>query len=93
MLTILYGVAVIPAGAYRGFDKDLGSVGVKNLLVASSQLDEALVHDIVRALFENKDALVAAHPEARHLTVTSTFEGVPAPYHNGALRYYKDRIK
>jgi uncharacterized protein len=86
----LYSVAVIPAGAYRGFDKDLGSVGVKNLLVASSQLDDALVHDIVRVLFENKDALLAAHPEARHLTPPSTFDGVPAPYHNGALRYYKE---
>jgi TRAP transporter TAXI family solute receptor len=87
----LYSVAVIPSGAYRGFDKDLGSVGVKNLLVASSQLDESLIHDIVRVLFENKAALVAAHPEARHLERPSSFDGVPAPYHPGALRYYKEQ--
>jgi len=85
----LYTVAVIPSGSYRGLEKDFGTVGVKNLLVASSQLDDALVAEIVRVLFENKDALAAAHPEARHLEKPSSFDGVPAPYHPGALKYYK----
>ncbi len=85
----LYSLAVIPAGIYRGVDKDTATVGVRNILVASSSLDDALVEQIVKVLFENKDALVAAHPEARHLERPSTFEGVPAPYHPGALAYYK----
>jgi len=85
----LYSLAVIPSGSYRGVGKDIGTVGVQNLLVASSQLDDALVQDILRVIFENKSALVAAHPEARHLERPSTFEGVPAPYHPGALRYYQ----
>ena len=87
----LYALAVIPAGTYRGADADTGTIGVKNLLVASSQLDAAIVEEITRVLFENKDALVAAHPEARHLTPPSTFDGVPAPYHPGALKYFKSR--
>jgi len=85
----LYSVAVVTAGSYRGLDKDLGTVGVRNLLVASSQLDDATVEQIVRVLFENKNALVAAHPEARHLEKPTSFDGVPAPYHNGALAFYK----
>jgi len=85
----LYSLAVIPAGTYRGVDTDTATIGVKNLLVASSSLDDALVEQIVKVLFENKDALVAAHPEARHLERPSTFEGVPAPYHPGALAYFK----
>jgi TRAP transporter TAXI family solute receptor len=84
----LYSVAVVPANAYRGLDRDLGTVGVKNLLVASSQLDDALVEQIVQVLFENKDALVAAHPEARHLAVPVSFDDAPAPYHSGAVAYY-----
>jgi uncharacterized protein len=85
----LYSLAVIPAGIYRGVGTDTATVGVRNILVASSSLDDALVEQIVKVLFENKDALVAAHPEARHLERPSTFEGVPAPYHPGALAYYK----
>jgi TRAP transporter TAXI family solute receptor len=85
----LYRLAVIPGGTYRGVDRDLGTVGVKNLLVASSRLDDELVFQIVRALFENKAALAAAHPEARHLELPSTLDGTPAPYHPGAMRYYQ----
>jgi len=87
----LYNLAVIPAASYRGGTKDIGTVGVKNLLVASSQLDDELVMQILRAMFDNKAALVAAHPEASHLERPSTFEGVPAPYHLGAIKYYKER--
>ena len=89
----LYSLAVIPAGSYRGVDTDTATVGVRNLLVASASLDDALVEQIVKVLFENKDALVAAHPEARHLERPSTFEGVPAPYHPGAIRYYSETRK
>lgn len=85
----LYSLALIPADTYRGISVDTGTVGVKNLLVASSSLDDGMVEQIVKVLFENKDALVAAHPEARHLEKPSTFDGVPAPYHSGAMGYYK----
>jgi TRAP-type uncharacterized transport system substrate-binding protein len=49
------------------------------------------VAQIVRIIFENKAALVAAHPEARHLEVPASFDDVPAPYHAGAIRYYRER--
>jgi TRAP transporter TAXI family solute receptor len=87
----LYSLAVIPAGSYAGIGADVGTVGVTNLLVASSQLDDDLVEQIVRVMFDNKAALVAAHPEARHLEVPSTMDGLPAPFHPGAVRYYKQR--
>jgi uncharacterized protein len=89
----LYSLAVIPGGTYRGVTEDLGSVGVKNLLVASSQLDADLAAEILKVIFENKDALVAAHPEARHLERPSSLEGTPAPYHAGAVRYYQNRSR
>ena len=89
----LYSLAVIPAGTYRGVDNDTGTIGVRNLLVASSSLDNALVQEIVKVMFENKNALVAAHPEARHLSAPATFDGVPAPYHAGAVAYYTESQK
>jgi TRAP transporter TAXI family solute receptor len=87
----LYSLAVIPAKSYTGLDADIATVGVKNLLVASSQLSDDLVEQIVRVMFENKAALVAGHAEAEHLEKPVTFDDVPAPYHAGALRYYKGR--
>ncbi len=82
---------MIPGGVYRALDQEVATIGVTNLLVASSAMDEALVYDIVRVMFAHKDALVAGHPEARHLAPPSSMDVSPAPFHAGALRYYKDK--
>ena len=87
----LYHQAVVQGGTYRGLADDVATVGVTNLLVASAALDEQLAYDIVRVMFEQKDALVAAHPEARHLEPPVALDGLPAPYHPGAVRYYGAR--
>lgn len=86
----LYRLALIPAGAYRGLETDVPVVGVTNLLVASSSLDEDLAYAIVRLLFEHKDDLVLAHREAEHLAVPSGPDASPAPFHAGAVRYYRE---
>jgi uncharacterized protein len=87
----LYRLAAIPASAYRGLESDVPAVGVTNLLVASSALDEALIYDLVKLMFDAKSALVAGHPEARHLAVPASEDISPAPFHAGAIRYYKER--
>jgi hypothetical protein len=61
-----------------------------NLLVASSALDEQLAYDIVRVMFGQREALIAGHPEARHLAVPASPESSPAPFHPGAIRYYRE---
>jgi TRAP transporter TAXI family solute receptor len=86
----LYRLAAIPAKVYRGVESDVPVIGVTNVLVASSALDETIVYDILRLMFDEKDALIAAHPEARHLAVPATEDASPAPFHAGAIRYYKE---
>jgi hypothetical protein len=86
----LYRLATIPAATYRGLEGDVPVIGVANFLVASSALDDALIHDIVRLIFDEKTALVAAHPEARHLAVPPGEDVSSAPFHVGAVRYYRE---
>jgi hypothetical protein len=81
---------VIPGGTYRGVDSDTGVIGVTNILVASSDLDEELAYQIVKLMFDRKAALEAAHPEARHLEVPGSTDASPAPFHPGAVRYYRE---
>jgi hypothetical protein len=85
----LYKLAVIPAGAYQGLTTDVGTIGVANVLVASSLLDTDLVQQILALMFEQKDALVAAHPEARHLAAPPGPDAAPAPFHSGAVAFYR----
>ena len=86
----LYRAALIPAGVYRGIDQPTGVVGVTNVLVAASSLDEDTAYAIVKVMFDKKDALVAAHPEARHLEIPGSEASSPAPFHPGAIRYYRE---
>jgi TRAP transporter TAXI family solute receptor len=86
----LYVEAVVPKGAY-GLPADVPVVGVQNLLAVDARMREELAHDITRALFEGRDALVAVHPEARHLALPSAVRGSPIPFHDGAIRFYRER--
>jgi TRAP transporter TAXI family solute receptor len=85
----LYRQVTIPRGSYRGLDQDVAVIGVENVLVASGRLDADLVEVLTRTMFASKAALEAAHPEARHLVVPAGPNTAPAPYHDGARRYYQ----
>jgi TRAP transporter TAXI family solute receptor len=87
----LYRAVAIPPGVYRGVDAEVPVIGATNLLVSSAALDEAVAYDIVRLMFEQQAALIAAHPEARHLAAPAGADASPAPFHPGAIRYYAER--
>jgi len=88
---LLYQRIVMPRGTYPGQDADVGVVGVENALVVGASMDEELAYDLTRTLFEKRTALMAIHPEARHLAPARAVTGSPAPFHPGAIRYYQER--
>lgn len=57
----------IPAGTYEGQAEAVGSIGVPNVLVVNTSMDEALQQQLTSLLFEHKDDLVAVHPAASEL--------------------------
>ena len=58
-------------------------------LVASSRTSPAVVYELTRAVFENFDAFRATHPAFADLDKIEMFsEGLTAPLHEGALRYF-----
>lgn len=87
----LYREIVLPAGSYRGLDENVPVIGVENVLVVSGHLDADLVETLTRTMFEAKSRLEAAHPEARHLAIPTGPDMAPAPFHEGARRYFASR--
>jgi TRAP transporter TAXI family solute receptor len=87
----LYFADEIPAGTYPGLETAVPVVGVTNVLVANTSMPEDLAYDITRALFESQPALAAIHPEARHLSLQTAVQGSPAPFHPGAIRFYREK--
>jgi len=87
----LYSRLVIPRGAYAGLSADVAVVGVANLLVVHRDMPEQLAYDITRLLFVHQAELVAVHAEAARLRPATASTASPAPFHAGAIRYYRER--
>lgn len=86
-----YFMTSIPSGIYAGVDRDVPTYAVKETLVTAAETDDDLVYDLTRTVFENLDRIRAAHPAFSQLTETNMLEGQIAPFHPGALRYYRER--
>jgi TRAP transporter TAXI family solute receptor len=88
----LYVKGTIPAKTYPGQQKDAQVADVWNLLVVHEKMDEKLVHDVVKTMFENKADLTAVHAEAANLELNNQVAiGSPIPFHPGALRYFAEK--
>ncbi|MGM0498923.1 MAG: TAXI family TRAP transporter solute-binding subunit [Bacillota bacterium] len=85
----LTGVTV-PAGTYTGLDNDVQTVALQAILVAESNLSEEVVYNITKAIFENRDTLIAAHDRARDITLDGAQSGMTVELHPGAQKYYNE---
>jgi uncharacterized protein len=85
-----YFLSEVPKETYNGMTEDIPTVGVAAVLVVAEDLDEELAYQITRTLFEQQPRLLAIHPAAEHLTLEAAIQGSPAPYHPGAVRYYRE---
>lgn len=86
-----YFKATIPAGMYRGTDKDVDTFGVGATLVVSADVPDEVVYTLVKAVFQNLDGFKALHPALSVLDAkTMVSSGLSAPLHPGAVKYYKE---
>lgn len=87
-----YAQSVIPHEHYPKAlnDKDVPSIGVKTTFVTSAATAENVVYAITREVFENFEDFKQLHPAYKGLTRLDLFEGLSAPLHAGALKYYKE---
>ncbi len=86
-----YTESIIPAGTYAGLDADSVTVSVRASLVASNELSEDVVYEIVKAVFENKEALAAGHTKFEELSPEDAVNGMSVPFHAGAKKYYEEQ--
>ncbi len=86
-----YRTATIPAGMY-GDNADVTTFGVGATFVSSASVSEDVVYTIVKAVFENFDQFKALHPAFANLKEEEMIkDGLSAPLHDGAAKYYKER--
>lgn len=82
----------IPGELYEESPGAVPTFGLRATLVSSSDVPAELVEKIVTAVFENLDRLRSIHPVLAPLESEQMIrEGLTAPLHEGALRYYRSR--
>ena len=83
--------SVIPAHTYPSLTQDYHTIGLYNFAVGSKDLPDDLVYELVKAVFENHDDLVKAHPSAVETIPANVSRNTVLPFHPGALRYYREK--
>ncbi len=86
-----YRVATIPGGMYRGNPDDVQTFGVGATLVTSARVPDDVVYALVSAVFDNIDTFRSLHPAFANLDPAQMAkDGLSAPIHPGAARYYAE---
>src|SRR5688500_11991856 len=87
-----YAKAVIPGGLYPNNPEPTTTYGVLATVVASAKTPPETVYQVVKAVFDNFDEFKKLHPALANLSPQNMVkDGLSAPLHEGALRYYKEK--
>lgn len=87
-----YAKATIPGGMYANNPNPTETYGVLATVVTSAKVPEATVYAMTKAVFENFEEFKKLHPAFAHLDPKKMVkDGLSAPLHPGAAKYYKEK--
>lgn len=75
---------------YENFDATATTVAVQAMVIASNELSEDQVYDIMDAIFNNLDVVANAHIRGEELNIETALDGMSVPLHPGAAKFYED---
>jgi hypothetical protein len=86
-----YRHAVIPGGMYKNNPEDVKTFGVGATVVSSTRTSPEIVYAVVKSVFDNLDQFKKLHPALANLKREEMIkDGLSAPLHDGAVKYYKE---
>jgi len=87
-----YAKATIPGGLYPNNPQATETYGVLATFVSSTKTPPDTIYVVVKAVFDNFDEFKKLHPALANLKAEAMVkDGLSAPLHDGAIRYYKEK--
>lgn len=86
-----YTVYEIPANTYKGQTEAVKTVTVKATLIVSADATEDDVYKLTAAIFDNIEGITKEHAKGAELSLQNATDGMTAPFHAGAAKYFKEK--
>ncbi|MFC2150858.1 TAXI family TRAP transporter solute-binding subunit [Calditrichota bacterium] len=88
-----YAIDEIDISHYEGVtnEANVPTFGVKATFVTSSKVSEDVVYAFTKEVFENFDKFKTLHPAFGSLTKEKMMQGLTAPLHPGAKKYFMEQ--
>lgn len=83
-------IYTVPANTYKGQDYPYNAIASTTLLVARADIDEDILYELVKSLFDNQESLHNAGGSAKEWSVESSMNIPVVPFHAGAKRYFEE---
>lgn len=80
----------IPKGTY-GNDVEIPTAAIMNALMIRADISEEDGYKLTKGLFEKRAQLINAHQAAQDITLDKAQEGIVAPLHPGAKKFYDEQ--
>ncbi|MBI4161740.1 MAG: TAXI family TRAP transporter solute-binding subunit, partial [Acidobacteria bacterium] len=89
-----YHPIMIPARTYPNQEKDIPSIGVKAMLIASRSMHDEVVQAILETIFNSIPDLTSYHPRAADISLKTAYrfeDGLTIDLHPAAERFFRSR--
>ena len=85
-----YVPATIPANTFKDQPEEIPSFSAATILGVSKDVDEELVYQVTKYIWENIDELTTLHAALADMKIEDVKDMADLPIHPGALRYYEE---
>lgn len=84
--------AELPAGAFKGLDKNTPTLGLTSTLITNTSMPDDAVYQITKAINTNADRLRKGHKALEYFDPKRAplRDGLGVPLHPGAEKYYRE---
>ena len=79
-----------PPGTYPNQSELIRTVASPNVLVTREDIPEEVVYNVTKVIWENLATLQEIHGATKDMRIEIAVEGLGAPLHKGAIRYYRE---
>ncbi|MDO5724959.1 MAG: TAXI family TRAP transporter solute-binding subunit [Tissierellia bacterium] len=80
----------IQPGDYKGQEEPVAAVAVQAMLIVNESMDEDLVYNLTKNMFENLNVIEESHARGKDITLESALEGMSIELHPGAKKFFDE---